>query len=168
VEEALLNVAREADLYEIFHKTWQAENPNFLVCLPLWLPFLPTNCGVPFTTLPESLTSLTTHLCSPACPPSPWEQKGFDGNLRNLMVIVWELDEDKSILMGTIWELDGKSSPNPFKKIRNIPGGHVCATQLAHPLKTQETLALPTCFILTCFLFLTNCLGQGRKLDGAS
>jgi hypothetical protein len=84
------------------------------------------------------------------------------------MVIVWELDEDKSILMGTIWELDGKSSPNPFKKIRNIPGGHVCATQLAHPLKTQETLALPTCFILTCFLFLTNCLGQGRKLDGAS
>jgi hypothetical protein len=32
VEEALLNVAREADLSEILHKTWQAENPDFLLC----------------------------------------------------------------------------------------------------------------------------------------
>jgi hypothetical protein len=29
-----------------------------------------------------------------------WEQKEIDGNLRNLMGIVWELDENKKILMG--------------------------------------------------------------------
>jgi hypothetical protein len=60
----------------------------------------------------------------------------------------WDIDGNKRNLMGTVWELDGKSSPNPFKKIRNIPWGHVCATQLAHPFQKK---ALLTCFILTCF-----------------
>jgi len=41
-------------------------------------------------------------------------------------------------LTGTVWELDEKSSPRPFKKIRNIPWGYVCATQLAHPLKIKK------------------------------
>jgi len=47
----------------------------------------------------------------------------------------WELDVNKRILMGTFWELDGKSSHPPFKEIRNIPWGHVCNTQLVQPLK---------------------------------
>jgi hypothetical protein len=41
-EETRLTAAREADLPAIFYKTWQAENPDFLlglyptdVCLPL-------------------------------------------------------------------------------------------------------------------------------------
>jgi hypothetical protein len=37
--------------------------------------------------------------------------------------IWWELYENERILMGTIWKLDGKSSPKPFKKIRNIAWG---------------------------------------------
>jgi len=35
------------------------------------------------------------------------------------MGIVWELDENKRILMGTRG-FDGKSSPHPFKKIKKI------------------------------------------------
>jgi hypothetical protein len=73
--------------------------------------------------------------------------------------------------MGTVWELDEKSSPRPFKKIRNIPWGYVCATQLAHPLKNKKhpwghvgstKLALLTCFILMCFFY-----GQATQI-GAS
>jgi hypothetical protein len=37
--------------------------------------------------------------------------------------------------MGTVWELDRKSSPYPFKKIRNFPWEYDGATQLAHPFK---------------------------------
>jgi hypothetical protein len=44
------SATREADLAAIFHKTWQAENPDFLVCrtrqtsaMPLWLPFRPAH-----------------------------------------------------------------------------------------------------------------------------
>jgi hypothetical protein len=53
-------------------------------------------------------------------------------------------------------------APAPFKKIRNIPWGYVCATQLAHPLKNKKhpwghvgatKLALLTCFILMCFFY---------------
>jgi hypothetical protein len=47
---------------------------------------LPTNCGAPFSTLPESLTILTFHLRAHLCSPT----KG----------ILWELDENKRILMG--------------------------------------------------------------------
>jgi hypothetical protein len=39
---------------------------------------------------------------------------------------------------GIPWELDGKSSTHPFKKIINISWGHVCATQLAHPFKKKK------------------------------
>ncbi len=91
------------DLPAIFHKTWQTENPAFLLsstrrtsaCHCRSPSGLPTNCGIPFSTLPESLTSLTVHLrahvCSPAYPPQTWEQKDFDGNLIGT----------KEILMGT-------------------------------------------------------------------
>ncbi len=41
-------------------------------------------------------------------------------------------------LRSLVWELDGKSSPHPFKKIRNIPWGHVYAMQLAHPFKKKR------------------------------
>jgi hypothetical protein len=51
------------------------------------------------------------------------------------------IDENKRNLMGIVWELDRKSSPHSFKKIRNIPWGHVGATQLA----------LLKCFILRVF-----------------
>jgi hypothetical protein len=50
----------------------------------------------------------------------------------------WDIDGNKRNLMGTVWERDGKSSPDPFKKIRNIPWGHVCATQLAHPINPKK------------------------------
>ncbi len=54
----------------IFHKTWQTEIPTCYsatppadICLHCSSPSgLPTNCGAPFSTLPESLTSLTVHL----------------------------------------------------------------------------------------------------------
>jgi hypothetical protein len=166
------------------------------VCLPCGSPSgLPTNCGTPFSTLPESLTSLTVHLRAhlPILHTHGnkrimmgtwweqeefdgnflgtwWEQKNIDGNNWNLMGIFWELDENKRILMSywreqeefdgnlmgtkgfwwvivgnernligifleTVWELDGKSNPHPFKKIRNSPWGHVWATQLAHPFE---------------------------------
>jgi hypothetical protein len=35
----------------------------------------------------------------------------------------WDVDGNKRNLRGTIWELDGKSSPHPFKMIRNIRCG---------------------------------------------
>jgi hypothetical protein len=71
-----------------------------------------------------------------------WEQKDFDGLLMKTRGIWWELfgtwweqkDFDK-LLKGTVWELDRKSSPYPFKTIRNAPWGHVCTTQLPHPFK---------------------------------
>ncbi len=83
------------------------------VCLPLWLPFRPpTNCGAPFPTLPESLTSLTIHLrahqCSPACPPLPWEQKDFNGNSmgtqRISMGTRWKQEEFHGNFLGIWWE----------------------------------------------------------------
>ncbi len=86
---------------------------------------LPTNCGTPFSTLPESLTSLTVHLrahlCSPAYPPLlkgtrriRWElsgilmgTKGFCWVIvrkkRNLVGIFLELDEIK----GFWWDIGG-------------------------------------------------------------
>jgi hypothetical protein len=59
------------------------------------------------------------------------------------MGMFWELDENKRILMGIIWELDGKSSPNPFKKIRNIPWGHVCSTPTGSPLQKIRNIGAP-------------------------
>jgi hypothetical protein len=41
-------------------------------------------------------------------------------------------------MLTCVWELDGKSSPHPFKKIRNIPWGHVYAMQLAHRFKKKR------------------------------
>jgi hypothetical protein len=50
-----------------------------------------------------------------------------------------ELDENKTNLMGTIWELDGKSSPNPFKKIRNISlGGMFAPPNWLNPSKNKK------------------------------
>jgi hypothetical protein len=46
-----------------------------------------------------------------------------------------DIDEKKKNLMGTVWELDGKSSTHPFKTIIDIPWGHVCTTKLAHPFQ---------------------------------
>ncbi len=54
----------------ISHKTWQAENPDVLLgrtrytsaCHCSSPSGLTTNCGVPFITLPESLTSFTVYL----------------------------------------------------------------------------------------------------------
>jgi hypothetical protein len=62
-EEVRQTASREADLPTIFHKTWQAENPDFLFCRIRQTSAchcgspsgLPTNCGAPFSTLPESL-----------------------------------------------------------------------------------------------------------------
>jgi hypothetical protein len=54
--------------------------------------------------------------------------------------------------MGTIWELDRKSSPYPFKKIRNFPWEHGCTTQLA---------------LLTCFIVRGFFLGPATRI-GAS
>jgi hypothetical protein len=93
------------------------------VCLPCGSPSgLPTNCGTPFSTLPESLTSLAVHLsanlCSPCLSSIAMRTKGFwwelfgnlmrtkrywwviDGNKKNLMGFFWDLDENKRILMG--------------------------------------------------------------------
>ncbi len=62
---------------------------------------------------------LRAHLCSPACPPSPWEQKDFDGNKKNIdgnKRNFLGTDENKRILMGTDekkeywWELDGNKN----------------------------------------------------------
>jgi hypothetical protein len=58
------------------------------------------------------------------------------GNLMRTKGFWWNIDGNRKNLMGAVWgELDGKSSPHPFKKIRNIPWRHVCTTQLAHPLQ---------------------------------
>jgi hypothetical protein len=67
--------SREADLPTISHKTWQAENPDVLLghiqqmsgCHCSFPSDLPTNCGAPFGTLPESLTSFTVHLPAHPC-----------------------------------------------------------------------------------------------------
>jgi hypothetical protein len=72
------------------------------------------------------------------------------------MGIFWELDENKTNLMGTIWELDGKSSPNPFKKIRNIPWEHVCATQLAYPFKKIRDIGAPHMLYPSLFFLGTS------------
>jgi hypothetical protein len=57
-EEAWQTAAREPDLPAIVHKPWQAENR-----LPGTVPppsSLPRNWGAPFSTLPESLMSLSS------------------------------------------------------------------------------------------------------------
>jgi hypothetical protein len=61
--------------------------------------------------------------------------------------------------MGTVWEYDGKSSPNPLKKIRNIPWGHVCATQLAHPFKKKKNIGTPHMLYPNVFFFRDKLLG---------
>jgi len=69
-EEARQIAVREVDPPAINHKTWQAENPDVLLgrtrytyaCHGSSPSGLSTNCGVPFSTLPESLTSFTVHL----------------------------------------------------------------------------------------------------------
>jgi hypothetical protein len=74
-EEARQTAAREADRPVIGHKTWQAENPDVLLgrTRPTSASHcsspsgLPTNCGAPFSTLPESLTSFTVHLRADPC-----------------------------------------------------------------------------------------------------
>jgi len=102
--------------------------------------------------------------------------KEFDGLLMRTRGIWWELfgnlmrtkgfwldiDENKRNWIGTVWELDGKSSIHLFKNIINMPWGHVCTTQLAHtPSKNKNKkhpwghvgaiqLALLTRFILMC------------------
>ncbi len=63
--------AREPDRPAIGHKTWQAENPDVLLgrtrptsaCVCSSPSGLPTNCGAPFSTLPESLTSFSVLTC---------------------------------------------------------------------------------------------------------
>ncbi len=77
-EEARQTAAQEANLPAISHKTWQAENPDVLLgrtrqtsaCHCSSPSGLPTNCGAPFSTLPESLTSFTVHLRAHPCPPA--------------------------------------------------------------------------------------------------
>jgi hypothetical protein len=183
-EAARQTAPREADLPQNLpgRKSGLSALPHPAdVGLPCGSPSgLPTNCGTPFSTLPESLTSLAVHLgahlCSPCLSSIAIGTKGFwwelDGNKWNLMGIVWGLDENKRILMGYWWEyqeydenflrtwweqkilmgywreqqdfdgnkrilmeywweqeefdgncmgLDGKSSPHPFKNIRNSP-----------------------------------------------
>jgi hypothetical protein len=66
-EEALQTAAREEGLPAIFHKTWQAENPEFLLCRTQPTSAchcgspssLPTNCGDQFSTLPTEPFALT-------------------------------------------------------------------------------------------------------------
>jgi hypothetical protein len=57
-EEVRQTASREADLPAIFHKTWQAENPDFLLCR-IRLALCPSLS--PFTLV-------LAHLCSPAYP----------------------------------------------------------------------------------------------------
>jgi hypothetical protein len=66
-----------------------------------------------------------------------WEQEefhrnflGIDANKKHLTRYWWEQEEFDGNCLGTWWEI---KPPHPFKKIRNIPWGHVCATLLAHP-----------------------------------
>jgi hypothetical protein len=96
-----------------------------------------------------------------------WEQKDFDGLLMGTRGIWWELFE-------RIWweQWRGIEPAHSLKKLRNIPWGHVDATQLA----------LLACFILMFFLgrshwgrccpcmklSLTNCQGQGDKIRWSS
>ncbi len=76
--------AREADRPAIGLKTWQAEHPDDRLgrtrptsaCHCSSPSGLPTSCGAPFSTLPES-TSFIVQLrappaCSPACIPYPF------------------------------------------------------------------------------------------------
>jgi hypothetical protein len=42
----------------------------------------------------------------------------------------WDIDGNKRNLMGTVWELDRKSSPNPLQKDKKHPLG-AC---LRHPI----------------------------------
>jgi hypothetical protein len=76
-EEVRSTAAREADRPAIGHKTWQAENPDdrfgrtrpTSACHCSSPCRLPTNCGAPFSTLPDS-TSFIVQLRAPACTPA--------------------------------------------------------------------------------------------------
>jgi hypothetical protein len=83
------------------HRTWQAENPDFLLCRTRRTSArhcsapsgLPTNCDAPFSTLPESLTRVSQFTFVLICLPSiAMGTKGFwwelDGSKTNLMRIV--------------------------------------------------------------------------------
>ncbi len=105
-EEARQTVPREAAPLAIFHKTWQAENPDFLLCCTRQTSAchcsspsgLPTNCDASFSTLPESLTSLTVHLRAHL--PSLHSH----GNKRIWMGTWWELEKFDGNCLGTWWE----------------------------------------------------------------
>jgi hypothetical protein len=102
--------AQEADLPEIFNKTWQAENPDYVLCRTRQTSAchgsspsgLPTNCGAPFSTLPESRRFIFVLTCLSSI---AMGTKGFcwepDGNKRNLMGIFWELGGNKGIFLRT-------------------------------------------------------------------
>jgi hypothetical protein len=96
--------AREADAPVIFHKSWQAENPEFLLC-HTWQTSA-CHCGSPFRAAHELWRSVLA-LCPRLARVSPFTfvltclSSIAMGTKRNLMGIVWELDENKRILMGT-------------------------------------------------------------------
>jgi hypothetical protein len=94
-EEVRQIAAREANLPVIFHKTWQVENPQFLLCRTQQTSAchcsspstLPTNRNALFGTQPKSLRNLTVDLRA-HLPISIamgtrgflWEQEEFDEN----------------------------------------------------------------------------------------
>jgi hypothetical protein len=131
IKEAARQTAREK---QIFHKTWQAENLDFLLCHTRQtsachvapIPACPRTVALRLALCPSlSLVSPFTFVLTCAHLPilhywreqeefdrnflgTWWEQKDFwwviVGNKRNLIGIFLELDENKRILMGYWWE----------------------------------------------------------------
>jgi hypothetical protein len=127
-EEVRQIAAREANLPVIFHKTWQVENPQFLLCRTQQTSAchcsspstLPTNRNALFGTQPKSLRNLTVDLRA-HLPISIamgtrgflweqeefdenflgtwWEQKKFDWNMMGKNKIWWVIDGNKRNLM---------------------------------------------------------------------
>jgi len=168
-------IAREGDLPAIFHKTWQAEKPDFLL-FRTWQTSachygspsgLPTNCDTPFSTLPKSLTSLTVQLPAHLCSGLPilnshgnkrillgtwWEQEEFDGIILGTW---WEQKEIDGLLMGTRgirWEFFGN-----FMKQKDIDGNKWNLMQIVWELDENKRILMS--YWWEQEEFHVNCLG---------
>ncbi len=162
-EEARQTAAWEVDLPMIFHKTWQAENPDLLLCCTAG------RC-LPATVAPLPACPQTVVLCLALCPSlsgvSPktllltclssiaMRTKGFwwelDGNKRILMSYWWEQKELDDNCLGTWWEqkdFDGnflgtwwEIKPPPLQKDKKHPLGACLHHPIGSPLQKLRNI----------------------------
>jgi hypothetical protein len=76
---------------------------------------------------------------------------GIFGNLMRTKEFRWDIDGNNTNLMGTFWELDGKSNPHPFQKDKKHHLGACLYHPIGSPIQKKRNIGAPHMNILTCF-----------------